>query len=228
MARAGRKKSTPDDRDESNNADKSAYQRQADKLMTVALELFATRGFSSVTIKDIAKSAKINSALLYYYFTSKEDLFKSSIERAILDALENYARLREKHTNPVDLINDWFENNVQMASPLRKLVKVMLDYSNSQAELASVDALIKRFYKEEMSILSSSIEEGVAMGLFDAVDAARAAEFASVHLDGIMTSSMIRAGLDLDDAVAELKTTFWQKLGYRERKAPAKRAVGRR
>jgi AcrR family transcriptional regulator len=224
MPRVSRKNSTPVDREEP----KTAYRRQAEKLMTVALELFATRGFSSITIKDIAKAAKINSALLYYYFTSKEDLFKSSIELAILDALENYARLREKHTNPVDLINDWFENNVQMASPLRKLVKVMLDYSNSQAELASIDALIKRFYKEEMSILSSSIEEGMAMGLFDAVDAARAAEFASVHLDGIMTASMIRADLRLDDAVAELKTTFWQRLGYREKAAPAKRAAGRR
>jgi AcrR family transcriptional regulator len=196
--------------------------------MTVALELFAQRGFSAVTIKDIAKSAKINSALLYYYFESKEDLFKASIELAILDALDNYARLKEKHTNPIDLINDWFENNVEMASPLRKLVKVMLDYTNSQAELASVDALIKRFYKEEMSILSSSIRQGMAMGLFESVDAARAAEFASVHLDGIMTASMIRPGLDLGDAVAELKHTFWRRLGYRDKASPAKAAPVRR
>lgn len=225
MAKLSRKSSTPkDDRPEP----KAGYRRQAEKLMTVALELFATRGFSAVTIKDIAKAAKINSALLYYYFTSKEDLFKSSIELAIFDALENYARLRERHTNPVDLINDWFENNVQMASPLRKLVKVMLDYANSQAELPSVDALIKRFYKEEMSILSSSIKEGMALGLFEKVDAARAAEFASVHLDGIMTSSMIRPALDLDDAVADLKAAFWQRLGYREKVVPAKRAAGRR
>src|SRR5215472_15196116 len=54
------------------------HQPQARKLMSVALELFARRGFSSVTIKDIAKSANVNSALLYYYFDSKEDLFKSS------------------------------------------------------------------------------------------------------------------------------------------------------
>src|SRR5215472_4711988 len=110
-------------------------QPQARKLMHVALELFARRGFSSVTIKDIAKAANINSALLYYYFDSKEDLFKSSIEHAILRALENYARLKQKHTDPVDLINDWFENNVEMASSFRKLVKIMLDYSNSEIRL---------------------------------------------------------------------------------------------
>jgi AcrR family transcriptional regulator len=207
---------------------KSAYERQSEKLMTIALELFAERGFSTVTIKDIAKAAKINSALLYYYFTSKEDLFRASIELAILDALDNYARLKARHTHPVDLINDWFENNIEMAGPLRKLVKVMLDYSNSQAELESIGALIKRFYREEMSILSSGIKEGMAMGLFASVDAGRAAEFASVHLDGIMTASMIRADLDLAGAVNDLKSAFWQRLGYHAKETTAKRAGGRR
>jgi AcrR family transcriptional regulator len=188
--------------------------------MSVALELFARRGFSSVTIKDIAKSAKINSALLYYYFDSKEDLFKSSIENAILRALENYARLKQKHTDPVDLINDWFENNVEMANSFRKLVKIMLDYSNSEIRLASVDALIKQFYKEEMSILATSIRRGVETGVFEALDADRLAEFASLHLDGIMTGSMIRTNLELSRAISDLKELFWSRLGY-HMKSPA-------
>lgn len=187
---------------------------QARKLMNVALELFARRSFSSVTIKDIAKSAKVNSALLYYYFDSKEDLFKSSIEYAILRALDNYARLKEKHTDPVDLINDWFQNNIEMASSFRKLVKIMLDYSKSEIRLHSVDAMIKRFYKEEMSILSTSLRQGIATGLFQAVDADRAAEFASLHLDGIMTGSMIRPDLDLGHAITDLKVLFWYRVGY--------------
>jgi len=196
--------------------------------MHVALELFARRGFSSVTIKDIAKSANINSALLYYYFDSKEDLFKSSIENAILRALENYARLKQKHTDPVDLINDWFENNIEMASAFRKVVKIMLDYSNSEIRLDSVDALIKRFYKEEMSILSTSIRRGVETGVFQAVDADRLAEFASLHLDGIMTGSMIRTNLDLSRAISDLKELFWSRLGYRGKSSPAGRISIRR
>ena len=196
--------------------------------MHVALELFARRGFSSVTIKDIAKSANINSALLYYYFDSKEDLFKSSIENAILRALENYARLKQKHTDPVDLINDWFENNVEMASSFRKLVKIMLDYSNSEIRLESVDALIKQFYKEEMSILSTSIRRGAETGVFQALDPDRLAEFASLHLDGIMTGSMIRTSLDLRRAISDLKELFWTRLGYRSKSSPARRISIRR
>ena len=62
--------------------------------MAVAMDLFCERDFASVTIKDIARAAKVNSALIYYYFADKEDLFRVMIEHAILRALDNYARLK--------------------------------------------------------------------------------------------------------------------------------------
>lgn len=189
--------------------------RQSEKLMMVGLDLFSKRDLSAVSIKNIAKAAHVNSALIYYYFRNKEDLFRASIEYAILQALDNYARLKDKHSNPVDLINDWFENNIEMARSFRKLVKIMLDYSNSLTRLASVDSLIKHFYKEEMSILSNSIRHGVAMGLFERVDPERAAQFASVHLDGIMVAFMIRSDFDLHAAIVDLRDLFWLHLGYR-------------
>ncbi len=189
---------------------------QTETLLAVGLNLFSKRDFSAVTIKEIAKAAGVTSALLYYYFRNKEDLFKASIEYSILQALDNYVRLKERHTNPVDLINDWFENNAEMAVPFRKLIKIMLDYSNTVTRLPSVDRLIKHFYQEEMSILSSSVRQGVAMGLFNQVDPERAAEFASVHLDGIIVASIIRADFDVRDAIADLKELFWHHLGYHD------------
>jgi AcrR family transcriptional regulator len=199
--------------------------RQTEKLLMAGLDLFSRYDFSTVTIKHIARAARINSALIYYYFRNKEDLFRASIEQAILQALENYARLKDKHSDPVDLIEDWFENNVEMAVSFRKLVKIMLDYSNSQIRLASVDGLIRHFYREETSILANSVRQGVEAGVFGRVDPERAAAFASIHLDGIMAASMIRADFDLRAAIAELKAQFWHYLGYR---GAARERAGRR
>lgn len=115
---------------------------QAAKLMAVAMDLFCERDFASVTIKDIARAAKVNSALIYYYFADKEDLFRVMIEHAILQALDNYARLKARHTDPTDLINDWFDNNVEMSVLMRKLVKIMIDYSHGSLRVASIETLI--------------------------------------------------------------------------------------
>jgi AcrR family transcriptional regulator len=185
---------------------------QAARLMSVAMDLLCRRNFASVTIKDIARAANVNSALIYYYFKDKEDLFRVMIEHAILQALDNYSRLKERHTDPIDLINDWFENNIEMSVLLRKLVKIMIDYSRSSVRVASVETLIRKFYKTETSIVSTGVREGIARGIFKIVDPGRTALFTSVHLDGIMVASMVRPSFDLATAMDELRRVFWQRV----------------
>lgn len=48
-----------------------------EKLLVAALHLFAGRGVSSVSVRDIAHAAGVNSALVGYYFRSKDGLLSS-------------------------------------------------------------------------------------------------------------------------------------------------------
>ncbi|MDR7866630.1 MAG: helix-turn-helix domain-containing protein [Sporomusaceae bacterium] len=43
-------------------------------LLKTSLELFATRGYDAVSVRDIAKAAGISEAALYKHFTGKEDM----------------------------------------------------------------------------------------------------------------------------------------------------------
>jgi len=187
---------------------------RAEQLMGVALELFSIRDFGSVTIKDIASAAGVNTALIYYYFDSKEGLFGATLENAVAQALDNYRRLKERHSDPVDLIADWFDNHVQLSRPIRQLVKIMLDYSSTRTQIDVVDDVIKRFYDEEVEILAGSIRRGVQLGIFREVHPERAAHLASTHLDGIMVRSFIHRDYDIGAALAELKSLFWEYLGH--------------
>jgi AcrR family transcriptional regulator len=187
---------------------------RAGALMEVALDLFAKRDFASVTIKDIARELGVNTALIYYYFNDKEDLFRATIDRAITNALENYGRLRGKHHDPVLLIEDWFNTNVQLSAEIRKLVKIMIDYCGSRSRLGSIDRLIEQFYREEIRILAGSIREGIARGIFEPVNARRLALFVSAHLDGIMVASITRPHFNMRAAMNDLKYQLWESLGY--------------
>ncbi|HTZ09471.1 MAG TPA: TetR/AcrR family transcriptional regulator [Acidimicrobiales bacterium] len=44
------------------------------RIMTVALELFAQRGFAAVTMEDIAEGAEVTKGAVYYWFADKDDL----------------------------------------------------------------------------------------------------------------------------------------------------------
>ncbi|TRZ45895.1 TetR/AcrR family transcriptional regulator [Robertkochia solimangrovi] len=47
------------------------------KIMEVAEDLFAINGFSGTSVREIAKLADVNVAMINYYFESKDKLFES-------------------------------------------------------------------------------------------------------------------------------------------------------
>ena len=47
------------------------------QIMYAAIECFATSGYHSVSISDLAKHAGISKGLMYNYFSSKEELLKT-------------------------------------------------------------------------------------------------------------------------------------------------------
>jgi len=62
-----------------------------DRILDAAEHLFASRGFSGVSLRAIIKEAGVNTAAVHYYFGSKEGLVMAVLERRA--APVNHARL---------------------------------------------------------------------------------------------------------------------------------------
>ena len=45
------------------------------QILTAALDEFADKGFAGTRVDEIARRAGVNKAMIYYYFSSKEELF---------------------------------------------------------------------------------------------------------------------------------------------------------
>ena len=197
----------------SGTSGKARFDRHGE-LAAVALDLFAERNFASVTIKDIARAANLNTALIYYYFEGKEDLFRAAIEYAVDQAFRNFRQLQARHDNPADIIGDWLNNHVQLYAPIHKFVKVSLDYAGSKTRIPVIDRQIRQFYDEEKRILSGCIRQGIEDGLFAPVDPESLALFISTHLDGVMVRCVILDDFDLAQAIVVLRQEIWTRLGY--------------
>jgi AcrR family transcriptional regulator len=67
-------------------------------ILTAARDEFAQHGLGGARIDRIAERAALNKKLIYYYFTSKDELFSAVLEQA-------YAHIRtaEKHLHLADL-----------------------------------------------------------------------------------------------------------------------------
>ena len=68
----------------SNAIKKRDAQATKAKIINISMELFATKGFDAVSVDEIANSANINKAMIYYYYKSKSGLYEA-VMKGILD-----------------------------------------------------------------------------------------------------------------------------------------------
>jgi TetR/AcrR family transcriptional regulator, cholesterol catabolism regulator len=212
-------------------AKRKPHQRQPrdERMRTIlmaALDLYSTRDFNRVTVRDIAAACDIDIALIYYYFANKDDLFGASIKFAIQQALSRYRSNHLAGEDPISALNRWFDINIELAEPLKKMAKALIDYKFREMSISAIDRLIRQIYKDEYSLLSECINEGVRRGLFRPVDPHGTAIFVSTHLDGIFFATLTRPEIDMRSLMLNLQTTLWDYLGCGPR-ADAKRPLAR-
>ena len=70
----------------------------AERILAVAERLFGQRGYSGVSIRDIARAAGISKANVFHHYASKQALYEAVLERsasrfhALLESLADHQR----------------------------------------------------------------------------------------------------------------------------------------
>ncbi|MES2997594.1 MAG: TetR family transcriptional regulator [Verrucomicrobiota bacterium] len=91
------------------------FSRPKRNLLEAAEELFATKGFDLVSVRDITKAAKANVAAVNYHFGGREELISLVVMRYVIpvndERLARLDALEKKHAGkvvPLELLLDAF------------------------------------------------------------------------------------------------------------------------
>ena len=82
-------------------------------IISHAIELFADKGFEATSIRDLAKVAEVNVAMVNYYFGSKEKLMEAIVEEKAAYMKDRIEELEANKTiSEIDKINVLIEDYV--------------------------------------------------------------------------------------------------------------------
>jgi len=102
-------------------SDASVEMSTKERIFSVAIDLFAQKGFDAVSLREIAEAAGIRKATLYYYYTTKDDIlekiFEYSMERWNLSKVGKWSDSDEAEAQIVAMGLDGF---MAMASGVSK------------------------------------------------------------------------------------------------------------
>ncbi len=142
------------------------------RILQAAKEEFAANGLAGARVDVIAERAEANKRMIYHYFGSKDELFKTVIEEAYSDIRKAEAKLDLEHLPPKEALAKLvrFTWEYYLANP-EFLTLVNSENLHLGRHLAQSDT-IREINRDYLSMVENILARGVEMGEFrEGVDA---------------------------------------------------------
>jgi TetR/AcrR family fatty acid metabolism transcriptional regulator len=155
-------------------------------LLKAAFREVAEKGFSEVTLDDIAGRAGVSKGVTLYYFDSKEDLFRQ-LFGWLIDSI--HARMREavgRVEDPIAKVRALVAIIFPSPGKNRAFFRAYLDFCGLAARRESFREIGERFYAGCLEIDRGIVDEGMRRGLFVVRDATESARTMRALFDGLM------------------------------------------
>jgi TetR/AcrR family transcriptional regulator len=143
-------------------------------ILQAAAHEFAEYGIAGARIDAIAREARVNKALLYYYFQDKETLYSTVLEEAfsglkttVFQALDSDLAPREKIMAYVGAYFDFIASNQTYP---RIMQREMMRARDGQPQ--PLDKMIKNYIRPIFVRVSELMQTGIAGGEFRPVNPA--------------------------------------------------------
>lgn len=135
------------------------------EILQVAEKLFAEHGFDGTSVRDIAKVANINIAMISYYFGSKEKLLDALIVYRISDMRLQMENLYQQNLTPLEKIDRLIELYIKRINKNKGMYQIIHFEMSSGKRIMNCDAF-NEMKKDNLNILKNMIAEGQEKGIF--------------------------------------------------------------
>ncbi|HEX8561679.1 MAG TPA: TetR family transcriptional regulator [Flavobacterium sp.] len=135
------------------------------QILQVAERLFADKGFDGTSIRDIAKEAGINIAMVSYYFGSKEKMLESLILYRTSDLKMQLESLISEDLQPLEKINKLVELYIRRLNKNKCIYQIVHTELSLRKRTLNLEAFVE-VKRNNLKLVEQIIGEGQKQGLF--------------------------------------------------------------
>ncbi len=152
-------------------------------LLTAAIGIFARYGYQKTTVDDLAKAAGKGKSTFYYYYKSKEEIFRDVIEKEaqilrgkVIEAISIRGNAIKKMKNYVITRLSSFDKLVNFFSALKDEALQHFDF---------IEEVRSKYDAEQINIIKMIFLEGIKENVIELDDIDLASESVAVVLKGL-------------------------------------------
>jgi TetR/AcrR family transcriptional regulator len=152
------------------------------KLIEIATELFATKGFAAVSVRELTVAAQINVSAISYYFSGKEGLYEAVLTEQLSPILQAL-RLVQSNTSlsPIARLKSYADQIAHIHAQRPFLARFITSEITNPTEYGS--PIVEKHLSQAYQFMAAALREGIARGdLREDLDVT----YAAVSLAGIL------------------------------------------
>ncbi len=135
-------------------------------IIEAAQKLFQQFGLAKTTMEDIAKAIGKGKSSLYYYYSTKEEIFQAVVDKEKENIEQNIVMAIGKEDNAEEKLRAFAISKYRALRKRQLLYKIMtVGFSSESACIFS--AIKQRYNETEENILKDIIVYGIRQGAFD-------------------------------------------------------------
>ena len=142
-------------------------QNTKDKIFMVAARLIAEKGYNGVSMREISEQSGVSKPTIYYYFGSKEGVYKELLTAGLAHITENMKRIQALNIPVKAKLVTMVKNHFQQCRDHPEFIKMIFSLLNRIEEMDFLKSF-QRAANEKRQILIDMIQEGVDSGEFGA------------------------------------------------------------
>ncbi|EJM18668.1 transcriptional regulator [Pseudomonas sp. GM21] len=130
----------------------NSIQSARDRILDAAVELFATRGFQAVGLRDLASYLGLHAGSLYHHIDNKQALLFELIESGLLDLLQETKCRMNNARRPCERLNLFIQAFVKFNfKEKHKLTLITSEFANLNKEQQARVIQLKNRYSSLIS-----------------------------------------------------------------------------
>ncbi len=150
--------------------DNSSFKHEDNKniIINVAKDIFAQFGFKKTTMNDIANAVHKGKSSLYYYFKSKEDVYKAVIEKESSILNSEIVKAVSQEETPQGKLRAYIITRMKVLNNLSMIYSTL---KNDLYQYTYLNTnLRKKYLRDELKIVETILINGVEVGILAIID----------------------------------------------------------
>ena len=155
-----------------------------EQLLDVAEKLFSESGFDGTTIRQLAKAAHCNLALISYYFGGKEGLYEGVLLRHLQGLRDRYSRAQnEAEENREELRKSWPEFKDPVQARFCSSIYTIASYIITNRQIQKILCREMMSGGKRMALALSKSESGLTGVLQETLSGLKKSKYIGSDLD---------------------------------------------